>query len=98
MSFKDPNSHVSNLYGFVMLSSLCECDLHLNESSWWRHEVESLVFKRIKTDCSGGQTLSWDLCFLRFGSFINQFGGVVKATDALSCELVTVLCLDCFSL
>lgn len=40
-----------------MLSSLCECDLHLNESSWWRHEVQSVVFKHMRPAASVGSVL-----------------------------------------
>lgn len=65
--FKDPSSHVSNLCAFAMLSSLCECDLHLNESSWWRRGVGSVVLKRVRTTgCSCGQAVFWVLCFGKF--------------------------------
>lgn len=66
-----------------MLSSLCECDLHLNESSWWRHEVQSRVFKLRKAAPLGRQCPG-TFAFSAFGSFNNQSGGEAEAADALS--------------
>lgn len=66
-----------------MLSSLCECDLHLNESSWWRHEVQSMVFEH-REAAPVGRQCPGIFAFSASGSFNNQPGGAAKAADALS--------------